>query len=116
MQTGETTEVLSSPETHDVVQDVTDQKAPPDDEAKDEGKGGCRSRIVVGKLLAPTNPIGRQQCHADGDEMLLEIKDSKRRPLTGSLQVGPDMDAEWQVHNSTQHRRNRIENDDGVGK
>jgi hypothetical protein len=29
--------------------------------------------------------------------MLLEIKETKRRPMAGALQVGPDIDAEWQV-------------------
>jgi hypothetical protein len=40
MRTCETMEAASSPEAHDVVQDVTDQKAPPDDEGKDQGQGG----------------------------------------------------------------------------
>ena len=97
MRTCETMEVASSPETHDIVQDVTDQKAPPDDEGKDQGQGGRRSRGFVGSLLSPTNPIGGQHCQPDGDEMLLEIKNTKRRPMSGALQVGPDMDAEWQV-------------------
>ena len=48
--------------------------------------------------------------------MLLEIKDTKRRPMSGALQVGPDMDAEWQVQNRAQQRGDRIENDDDVGK
>ena len=37
MRTGETRARTSRPEAHDVVHDVTDEKAPPDDERKDRG-------------------------------------------------------------------------------
>ena len=94
MRTCETTARASSPETHDVVQDVSDQKAPPDDEGKDQGQGGRRSGRFVGSLLPPTNPIGRQQRQSDGDEMLLEVKEAQRLPMAGALQVGPDIGAE----------------------
>ncbi len=41
-------------EAHDVVQDVTDQEAPPDDEGEEQGQRGGRSRGFVGTLAAST--------------------------------------------------------------
>ena len=47
--------------------------------------------------------------------MLLEIKETERRPMAGALQIGPDVDAEVQVEGSAEQRGNHIENDDRVG-
>src|SRR5262249_57954353 len=116
MRTCETRARASWPEAHGIVQDVSDQKAPPDDEGKDQGQGGRRSGRLVDSLLSPTNPIGRQQRQSDGDEMLFEVKETKRLPMAGALQVGPDIDAEWQVQDRAQQRGDRIEDDDGVGE
>ena len=48
--------------------------------------------------------------------MLLEVKEAKRLPMAGALQVGPDIGAEWQVQDRAQQRGDRIQNDDGVGE
>ena len=48
--------------------------------------------------------------------MLLEIKDTKRRPMTGALQVGSDIGAERQVQDRPQKERDQVKNDDGVGE
>ena len=69
----------------------------------------------VGTPLPPTNPIGRQQRQPDGNEMLLEIKETERLPMAGALQTGPDVDAEVQVEGSTKQCGNHIEHDDRVG-
>jgi hypothetical protein len=115
MRTCETRARASWPEAHDIVQDVSDQKAPPDDEGKDQGQGGRRSGRFVGSLLSPTNPIGWQQRQSDGDEMLFEVKETKRLPMAGVLQIRPDVDAEVHVEGSAEQRGNQIENDDRVG-
>ena len=114
MRTCETRARASSPEAHDVVQDVSDQKTPPDGEGKDRRQSGRCSGRFVGTLLLPTNPIGRQQRESDGNEMLFEVKEAKRLPLASTLQVGPDIGAEWQVQDRAQQRRADIQNDDGV--
>jgi hypothetical protein len=104
-------------EAHDVVQDVSDEKAPPDDEGKDQGQGGGgRLGGFVGILLLPTNPVGRRQRQPDGDEMLLKIEESKGLPMAGALQSRSNGNAETQVHDSTQQRAHRIQNDDRVGE
>src|SRR4029077_193814 len=108
MRTCETRTRASSPEPHDIIQDVSDQKAPPDDEGKDQGKRGRHSGRFVVWLLSPTNPIGRQPRQSDGDEVLLEIEDTERWPMAGSLQVGPNIDAEWQIQDRAQKRGDRI--------
>ena len=48
--------------------------------------------------------------------MLLEIKEAKRLPMASALQVGSDFDAERQIQDRAQQRRDRIENDDRVGE
>ena len=47
--------------------------------------------------------------------MLLEIKETERRPMASALQMGPDVDAEVQVKGSAEQRGHHIENDDCVG-
>ena len=76
------------------------------------------SRVRTGSSARgwlPANPIGRQQRQPDGDEMLLEIKETERLPMAGALQIGPDVDAEVQVDGSAEQRGNHIQNDDGIG-
>src|SRR6476646_3969439 len=102
MRSGETRARTSCPEASDVVHDVSDQKAPPDDEGKDRGHGGSRSRGFVGTRLPPTNPVGRKECQPDSDEMFLEVEEAERRPVAGALQPGSDVDAEVQVHDPAQ--------------
>ncbi len=48
--------------------------------------------------------------------MLLDIEEAERRPVAGALQLGPDVDAEVQVHDPAEQRGDRIQNDDGVGE
>src|SRR6476660_3485105 len=102
MQTCGTGARTSRREASDVVHDMSDQKAPPDDEGKDRGQGGSRSRGFVGTRLPPANPVSRQECQPDRDEMLLEVEEAERRPLAGALQLGPDVDAKVQVQDSAQ--------------
>ena len=73
---------------------MTDQKAPPDDEGKDRGQRGARSRGFAGTRLPPANPVGRQQRQPDGDEMLLDVEEAEGLPVSSALQLGPDIDAE----------------------
>src|SRR5580765_8052104 len=92
MRSGEMVARKSRPEASDVVHDVSDQKAPPDDEGKDERHGRSRSRGFVGTRPPPANPVSRQECQPDGDEMLLEVEEAERRPVAGAVQLGPDVD------------------------
>jgi hypothetical protein len=95
--------MTSLPEAHDVVQDVSGEEAPPDDEGKDQGQGSGRWRGGFdGPLLSPANPVGWQQRQPDGDEVLLEVEESKRLPMTRALQIGPNVDAEGHVKNGAQ--------------
>src|SRR5262245_40022273 len=103
---GTTATTTSFSEAHDVVQDVTNQKAPQDDEGEDQGQRGRHSGRFCGSLLSPTNPIGRQQRQSNGSEMLLDVKETERRPMASELQIGPDVDAEAQVDDSAKHRGN----------
>src|SRR5262245_21510599 len=102
MRSGETRARTSRPEASDVVHDVSDQKAPPDDEGKDRGHGGSRSRGFLRARLPPANPVSRQECQPDSDEMFLEVEKAERRPVTGAFQLGSDVDAEIQVHDPAQ--------------
>jgi hypothetical protein len=95
---------------------VTDQKAPPDDEGKDRSQRGARSRGFIYARLPPANPVGRQQCQPDGDEMLLEVEEAEDLPVTSALQVWPDVDAKVQIHDPAQQSGDRIQNDDGAGE
>src|SRR6266404_7328427 len=85
IQTSETSATTSRPKAHDVVHDVTNQEAPPDDESKDGGQGSARQGGLVCARPPPANPIGRQQSQPDGDEILLEIQEAQGLPVTTAL-------------------------------
>src|SRR5262245_35861188 len=116
MQSCGTAAMASCPEPSDVVQDMSDQKTPPDDEGKDRGHGNSRSRGFVSTRLPPAHPVRQQECQPDRDEMLLEVEQAERRPLAGALQLGSDVDAEVQVHDPAQQCRDSVQNDDGVSE
>ena len=48
--------------------------------------------------------------------MLLEVEEAERLPMAIALQLGPDVDAEVQVHDRSQQRGDRVQNDNGVGE
>ena len=48
--------------------------------------------------------------------MLFNVEEAEGLPVAGALQVGPDVDAEVQVHDPAQQRGDRIQNDDGIGE
>jgi len=47
--------------------------------------------------------------------MLLDVEETQDLPVPGALEVGPDVDAEVQVHDPAQESGDRIQNDDGIG-
>ena len=48
--------------------------------------------------------------------MLLEVKKPKGRPMTGTLQLGPDVDPKVQIDDPTEQGGDCIQNDDRVGE
>ena len=50
------------------------------------------------------------------DEVLLDVEETEGLPVAGSLQLGPDIDTEVQIHDRAEQRGDRIQNDDGVGE
>src|SRR5262245_26395114 len=88
----------SQSEAPDVVRDVTDEKAPPDNKGQNRRHRGTRSRVLGGTLL-PAHPVGRQQGQSDGDEVLFEVERAEGVPVTVVLQCWPDVDAKVPVHN-----------------
>src|SRR6516164_10203519 len=73
----------SRSEPHDIVRDVTDEEAPPNNERQN----GCQRRrcpvAFIGKWLTPAYPICWQQAEADRNEILLEIEETM--PVTIAL-------------------------------
>ena len=47
--------------------------------------------------------------------MLLEVEEAEGLPVAMRAPVGPDVDAEVQIHDPAQQRGDRIQNNDGVG-
>src|SRR5208282_5324673 len=103
-RTGGSRAWTSRPEAHHVVQDMTDEKAPPDDESQDRGQGGPRSSALVDKRPPPGGPIGRQQAQAYGDKILLEVEEAQRTPMAVPLHIGLDVDFEAQVDHGAEQR------------
>src|SRR4030095_9408124 len=93
MRTGGMRTKESCAEAHDVVGDVAGEKAPPDDEGDDRGQDCARSDGLVVARAAPADPVARQKCRPDGDEVLLEIEKAKYFPVAGLLQRRPYVNA-----------------------
>src|SRR5262245_48562991 len=100
---------LSCTETEDVVEDVADQIAPPDDEREDRGQRGSQSAEILCQRPAPRHPVSRQQSEANGNEMLLEVEETEGPEMSVALELRPDVNTEIKINDSTQKGRDQIE-------
>jgi hypothetical protein len=108
-------ELTSRPEPRDIVDDVTDEEAPPNNEPKDGGQG-CRCQAaLIGKRPTPACPVCRQQAQADRNEILLEIEEPERAPVTIAFQVRLNVNLEVQVDERPKKRGPYVQTNDGIG-
>src|SRR5262245_46085156 len=66
-RTGETWKRTSRSKASYIVHDVTDEKAPPDDERQDQGQSSACPEVLIGKRLPPAQPICRQNAQTNGN-------------------------------------------------
>src|SRR5215813_1492559 len=103
------------PEAHNIIYDVTDEEAPPNNKPKDGGQGHLSPAALIGKRPTPAYPICRQQAQADRNEILLQIEKTERVPVTIAFQVGLDVNLEVQVDDRPKQCGAHIETNDGIG-
>src|SRR5579862_1633886 len=105
----------TSSEAPDVVDDVTDEEAPPNNERKDSGQGCLDLAALIDTRLTPADPICRQHAQADHDEIFLEIEETERVPVPVALQVGLNINLEVEVDDRPKQCGAHVQNRDGIG-
>jgi hypothetical protein len=91
---------------------VTDEEAPPNGKPDDRGEDRCRPTSLIGKRPTPADPICRQQAQADRDEILLEVEETERVPVTIAFEIGLNVDLEVQVDDRSEQCGAQIQTDD----
>jgi hypothetical protein len=104
----------SRPKTHDVIHDVTDEKAPPNNKPKDRGQSRRCPAALIGMRPPPTYPICWQQAEADCSEILLKIEKAESMPVTVAFQIRLNVNFEVQVDDRPEQRGAQVQNNDGV--
>src|SRR5262245_26839679 len=81
----------------DIIDDMTNQEAEPDDRREQYGQPLARTVVLRVASILPEVPIRGENPHADGDGMLLELEEALRLPEAGLLDRDPDVDAKLGV-------------------
>src|SRR5215472_16819802 len=105
----------SRSEPHDIVRDVTDEEAPPNNERQNGGQGRGYAVAFNGKRLTPAYPICWQQAEADRNEILLEIEETERMPVTIAFQVGLNVNLEVEIDDRPKQCSAQVQTNDGIG-
>src|SRR5215472_14203133 len=114
-RSGGTLDWTSRSEPHDVVRDVADEKAPPNNERENDGQGRRCPITFIGKWLTPAYPICWQQAEADRNEILLEIEETERVPVTIAFQVGLNVNLEVKIDDRPKQCSAQVQTNDGIG-
>jgi hypothetical protein len=70
-----------SPESSDIVYDVTNEEGPPDNERQEYGHGSAYQSVLTINRPTPAEPVWGKQTQAYDDKIFLEVKVTHRMPM-----------------------------------
>src|SRR5262249_25443113 len=94
---------------------VTDEEAPPNNERQNGGQGRRCPVAFIGKWLTPAYPICWQQAEADRNEILLEIEETERVPVTIAFQIGLNVNLEVEIDDRPKQCGANVQTTDAMG-